>query len=111
MDTTIAALQRRVYETARDRGHHDDLTIDRYGTLVRLCLVHTEVSEAAQVVKRHGLADTWLPVLGEELADAMIRLLEMAEGLGLDLGTLIVAKDMDNRSRPYRYGHPEERDI
>ena len=40
----------------------------------------------------------------EELADAVIRILDMATGLGIDLDSEIAQKLDKNRSRGYRHG-------
>ena len=56
-----------------------------------LCLVHSEVSEAMEG-HRKGLMDDHLParpMLEVELADAVIRIFDMAGGLGLDLAGAI----------------------
>jgi NTP pyrophosphatase (non-canonical NTP hydrolase) len=53
-----------------------------------LCLVHSEISEAMEG-HRKGLMDDKLPhrpMIEVELADAVIRIFDMAGGLGLDLG-------------------------
>ena len=73
----LADLQARCWETAEIRGHHDNLRdLDqRLQTLVRLALVHTEISEAAEV---SWSATTMAKApLTEELADTAIRLLEL----------------------------------
>ena len=65
-----------------------------------LCLIHGEVSEALEVYRRNGLkAD-----LADELADIVIRVFDMAEGLGIDIETTIYLKHSKNKKRPYRHG-------
>lgn len=102
----IAEMQRLAFAVAREKGLHDGLPFDREGVLVRLMLAVTEVSEAAQEVKRRGLER--LEVVGEELADVLIRCGDLAEGLGIDLAAAVAAKMERNRSRPFRFGTPGE---
>lgn len=66
-----------------------------------LCLVHSEVSEAMEGVRK-GLMDDKLPqypMLTVELADAVIRIFDMAGGLGLDLPAALAAKLAYNAQR------------
>jgi NTP pyrophosphatase (non-canonical NTP hydrolase) len=66
-----------------------------------LCLVHSEVSEAMEG-HRKNLMDDKLPhrpMIEVELADAVIRISDMAGGLGLDLGGAIAEKMAFNASR------------
>jgi len=109
----IQAMCEVAWQIAEEKGHHENLsTIPlREATLVRLALVHSEVSEAVQHVKRHGLLPntTYLQGdLAEELADIMIRVGELAEGLGIDLSLAIVKKFAKNRERPMYFGTPQE---
>lgn len=74
------------------------------GALVaqKLCLVHSEVSEAMEG-HRKGLMDDKLPhrpMIEVELADAMIRIADLAGALGLDLGGAIAEKMAFNAVRP-----------
>lgn len=96
-------LQKQVWQTAEDKGFHKTPDFDRCGTLVRLCLIHTEISEVAQEVKRHGMS---VAGIAEELADATIRLMDLAEGLGIDLESAIIKKNTKNQGREYLYGTP-----
>ena len=81
MTIDLLELQQMTWQTAEDHGHHKNLeALDmRLQTLVRLALVHTEVSEAWAVVD-HGdpLGPSLRAQVIEELADTAIRLLEMA---------------------------------
>jgi len=102
---TLRELQEQAFAGAEQKGFHESLAWDRYGVLVRLCLIHTEVSEAAQAVKRHGIVTR--QEIAEELADILIRLGDLAEGLGIDLSTAVQAKMAKNETRPYLYGTPD----
>jgi hypothetical protein len=66
-----------------------------------LCLVHSEISEAMEG-HRKGLQDDKLPhrsMIEVELADAVIRILDIAAGLKLDIGGAYVEKMAYNQTR------------
>lgn len=74
------------------------------GALVaqKLCLVHSEISEAMEG-HRKGLMDDKLPhrlMIEVELADAMIRIADLSGALNLDLGGAIAEKMAFNAVRP-----------
>lgn len=59
-----------------------------------LCLVHSEISEALEGYRKN-LMDDHLPhrkMIEVELADAVIRIADLAGGLGLDLGGAVAEK-------------------
>jgi hypothetical protein len=67
----------------------------------KLCLVHSEVSEAMEG-HRKGLMDDKLPhrpMIEVELADALIRIFDLAGALHLDLGGAVVEKREFNSTR------------
>lgn len=83
-------------------------------TFLKVALISTEVSEAL-AVHRDEYTDTDLDVLSqmtemqeqdftEELADVIIRTLDLAGYLELDLGTAVVHKIEKNKGRPQRHG-------
>ena len=67
----------------------------------KLCLIHSEVSEAMEG-HRKGLMDDKLPMFDAitvELADACIRIFDLAGALCLDLGPALAAKMAYNAQR------------
>lgn len=66
-----------------------------------LCLIHSEISEAMEG-HRKNLMDDKLPhrkMIEVELADAIIRIMDLAGGLGLDVGGAMVEKLAYNTKR------------
>lgn len=59
-----------------------------------LCLVHSEISEAMEGYRKNQM-DDHLPhreMIEVELADAVVRIFDLAGGLGLDLGGALAEK-------------------
>ena len=66
-----------------------------------LCLIHSEISEAMEGARK-GLMDTHLKhksMMEVELADAIIRIFDLAESKGFNLGETIYEKLEYNKSR------------
>lgn len=66
-----------------------------------LCLIHSEISEALEGYRKNAMDDK-LPnrrMLEVELADAVIRIADMAGGLGLDLAGALIEKLAYNDER------------
>lgn len=67
----------------------------------KLCLIHSEISEAMEG-HRKDLMDDKLPhrsMIEVELADALIRIGDLSAALGLDLGGAVQEKLAFNRTR------------
>lgn len=66
-----------------------------------LCLIHSEISEAMEGVRK-GKMDDKLPhrkMVEVELADALIRIYDLAGGLDLDIGGAMAEKMLYNAQR------------
>lgn len=77
----------------------------------RLFLVSGEVAEAHEELRKgHPMAHTYYREDGKpegvpfELADVVIRAMDLAEECGLDLEALVVEKMKFNESRPHLHG-------
>lgn len=64
-----------------------------------LALIHSEVSEALEALRKNDRAN-----FEEELADTLIRVLDCAAGLGIDMDATVQAKLEKNRQRGFRHG-------
>ena len=82
----------------------DDVTVK----LSKLALIHSEVSEAVEAVRKPTLTGALesydIPLETEELADVMIRLLDYAGYYQLDLAEAVTRKLRVNLDRPYKHG-------
>jgi hypothetical protein len=66
-----------------------------------LALVHSEISEALEGHRKNLMDDklSHRPMIEVELADAIIRILDMGKGLGLDVAGAVVEKCEFNTTR------------
>ena len=76
----------------------------------KLCLIHSEVSEALEDYRK-GLDPTKkiyegkkICGFGSELADILIRTMELAEALGIDIQSIVEEKNEYNKTRSHRNG-------
>jgi NTP pyrophosphatase (non-canonical NTP hydrolase) len=104
MDT----LQLMIREWSVAKGWRDLAAEPRNaGELIALC--HSELSEALEAF-RHGNPACERPGMKhlshaeEELADCVIRIVQMADEYGFDLAEAIVAKMRFNWTRPPKHG-------
>jgi NTP pyrophosphatase (non-canonical NTP hydrolase) len=124
---TIREMQQRVHDLAVRKGWWDNcatnmpfvamgaekrlLDVDLVSARIpeKLCLIHSEVSEALEDY-RDGKYETKLGAGGKpegfptELADVVIRCMDLAGALGIDLEAEIEKKHAFNATRPFRHG-------
>jgi len=105
-EQTIDSLQKLIresYSNAVEHGFHND----EFNFGEKIALIHAELSEALEA-KRENSQSTGkignFDHITEELADACIRIFDLAERMGLPLAPAIIAKQKYNRSRPYKHG-------
>ena len=71
-----------------------------------LCLIHSEVSEALEAYRNH-IPEGEKGCLSEELADAVIRIFDMAEAMDIDIVKAVEKKHEYNKTREFRHGGKE----
>ena len=102
MSTALTELAAEIRIVNEDNGwkvpeHGDWLIANRIPMF--LALIHSEVSEALEGFRRSDRAN-----VAEELADVLIRVLDLAHGLGIDMDAEVENKLRINRERGYRHG-------
>ena len=65
----------------------------------RLALIHSEVSEALEAYRKGDRAN-----FEEEMADTLIRILDLTHGLGVDIAEAVLSKLERNAQRGFRHG-------
>jgi NTP pyrophosphatase (non-canonical NTP hydrolase) len=96
-------VSKLVHTTAREKGWWDNER--NHGEM--LALIHSEVSEALEALRAGNPPDDKIPAFSgaeAELADVVIRIMDMAEGFKWDVGGAIVAKLRMNRERERMHG-------
>ena len=106
--SAFARLQREIHQMSKDHGFWADEQDDSYRKLV---LIHSEISEAVEELRsgrapvlRYYQQDGKPEGFGVELADAMIRIMDLAERHGIDLDVFIAEKMSYNAGRPVLHG-------
>jgi NTP pyrophosphatase (non-canonical NTP hydrolase) len=94
-DQGLNAKMAAVREMADAKGFSSDP--DRIWEM--LALIHTEISEATDAYKKGEPMER----VGEELADAVIRILHLLSALDLDAEELFESKMAVNWSRPVKF--------
>jgi NTP pyrophosphatase (non-canonical NTP hydrolase) len=119
----INDLAQAIYANATAKGFYENGAASNIGE--RLALIHSEVSEALEA-DRKGKHATFSPKemyaiesntvfnvefrthikdsFEDELADAMIRIMDLAAHKGIDLEAHILAKMRYNSMREYKHG-------
>lgn len=98
LSDTFGLIAKHVNDWMRAQGFWESRN-----TAEKLMLIVTEVAEACEG-QRAGLPDNATGGLGEELADIVIRVLDLAGEREIDLGRFIARKMIVNVARPRKHG-------
>jgi len=99
----LRKLQADIHATAKSKGWWDGPRNDAE----LICLMHSELSEALESLRAGDPPDDKVPEFSgmeAELADTIIRILDMAEARGLRVIDAMLAKHEMNKTRSYKHG-------
>lgn len=109
-DFTLNKLGQAVLKGANKRGFLLDDTVLSMDATRQLALIHSEVSEVLEELRKPEPKIFYLGVhgkpegVGPELADIIMRVAECAAAWGIDLDEMVALKHEFNEGRPFKHG-------
>ena len=95
-------MAEQAHNTAKEHGFWDQpIAEDNY--FRTLILIHSEISEAVEVLRKGGSWGEQIVPFSNELADIVIRVGDLAKRMNIDLGAAVIAKMEFNRTRPHKH--------
>jgi NTP pyrophosphatase (non-canonical NTP hydrolase) len=101
----IAQLQIYISQWAEGKGWWDEeLAGNKRNDGEMIALMHSELSEALEGLRKPADSTISQGNLAEEMADTVIRILDFCAHRDIDLGSAIMEKMAVNEKRPYKHG-------
>lgn len=117
LQNALNLLTEEVYATAKENGFHPDGQNEDAFVEAACNNLHDEISELHEAWrngslrkpcdkadKMHALGIAPLTCVEEELSDILIRVLDDAQTLGVDIGRAVGIKNQFNKTRGFRHG-------
>ncbi|EOH90119.1 hypothetical protein [Enterococcus pallens] len=108
--SSIHEVQKMIHENAVEHGWWESER--EFGTLIALC--HSELSEALEELRKgHEINETYYTDSGKmegvpsELADVVIRVMDICEHYGINLESTILEKHEYNKRRQFKHGNKQ----
>lgn len=113
---TLNTIAEDINDYSHSHGFWDDNVPMGYKVMAKLLLINSEVAEATEELRRKPLIDWPAPgfmcdvISGKpegfsvELADALIRTLDLMYECGIDIDYVVKMKMAYNKTRPYKHG-------
>ncbi len=109
----IGQIQQLVHQTAVEHGWWENTERENCPIAEKIALMHSELSEALEEFRNDNpplyfdtdkQGNDKPEGIAVELADCMIRILDLAGFMGWDIEAALGVKMQYNQSRPYRHG-------
>lgn len=112
MSKSLNELRDEIFQTAKDHGWYPEGTERSFGDLI--ALAHSELSEALEEFRSSGDVNAQyfnldsvprkMEGVPSELADVIIRVLDMCGFYGVDIEDAVLSKMAYNKTRSFRHG-------
>lgn len=113
---SLNELAHKIHVNSVKKGFWTDEVPVGWELMAKLLLINSEVAEALEELRNHPLSEYPMPgylcdvITGKpegfsvELADALIRTLDLMYECGIDIDEVVKAKMEFNATRPYKHG-------